>query len=146
MGYIINTPSCTNSDRDIKPQQSFASTKRWLSNAFYQELNRHAETASGDYKTKAQLMIEGIVDMAIDPEKDDYVKLAASKFIIEHLEGKAGVAQEEHKETMPKMVIQIDKVDATIINNNAAINTNPEPKSDIAEKIVSEEMSGEDEE
>ena len=55
-------------------------------------------------------------------------------------------AQEEHKETMPKMVIQIDKVDATIINNNAAINTNPEPKSDIAEEIVSEEMSGEDEE
>ena len=144
MGYIVSAPP-KNGEQGVRPQASFSSTKKWLSNAFYQELNRYASTEDGDYRTKAQLMVEGVGNMAIDSGKDDYGRLAASKFIIEHLEGKAGVAQEEHRETMPKMVIQIDKVDATIINNNAAIDTNPEPKSDIAEEIVSEEMSGEEE-
>ena len=125
----------------VREMPSFAATKRWLSKTFYEELNRHVATDDGDYRTNAQLMVEGVVSMATDPTKDDYVRLAASKFIVEHLEGKASAMQEERHEEMPRLVICVGDPMKRDLDENAEKFKDAVPSSDIEISITDEDGS-----
>lgn len=138
MGIIANPTRNENSISKVEPRKSFADTKRWISNEFYQALNRHVETESGMIVTYAQQMVQSVVEMATSPDKDDYVKLAASKFIIEHLEGKASAMQTEDKQEMPKLVICVQGTSTDEIREKAKELEGVEPKEDILVEISDE--------
>lgn len=124
-----------NKDKGVSPRKSFADTKRWLSNEFYQALNRHTVTNDGDMITNAQAMVNGIIDMAVNPEKDDYVRLAASKFIIEHMEGKASAMTDEKHEDIPQIVINVKNMNMSNIQNNIAQLSESVPSSDVIDEM-----------
>ena len=139
MGNIINVTPKVRSQTAIAPQKSMAASKRWISNQFYQALNRHMETnEDGDSITYAQKMIEGVIDMATDDERDDYVRLAATKFIVEHMEGKAGTMQDETHEEMPQIVINVKNMNMNNIQNNVTRIAEPEPQNDIIAEMEAE--------
>ncbi len=135
---IIAPQTISDSDTRIPARKSFADTKRWLSNEFYQCLNQFKINENGERLTNAQAMVQGIVDMAVDPEKDDYVRLAASKFIIEHMEGKASAMTEEKHEEMPQIVINVGNVNMNNIQNNIASISSPQPKEDVIDEITTD--------
>lgn len=104
-------------------------SKRWLSKLFYDELNR-SEDFGGDLRTRAQVLVEGIVNMATDSEKDDYVRLAASKFIVEHLEGKPQQMQDDRREQMPQLVICVGDPAAVAAASVPVRDVTPEEEPD----------------
>ncbi len=122
---------------DSKPKAhgpaSLDSSKRWLSKLFYDELSRHEDTG-GDLRTRAQVLVEGIVSMATDKEKDDYVRLAASKFIVEHLEGKPQQMQDDRREQMPQLVICVGDPAAVAAASVPMRSVTPEEDSDGADE------------
>lgn len=138
MGTIV--PQTQNKDitRPVNPRKSFADTKRWISNMFYQELNRHMQTDEGEQITFAQEMVRDTVRMATDPEEDAYVKLATRKFIIEHMEGKAGTMADDKHEEMPKLVICVDDTSQELIRKSLAEVEGAEPEEDIVVEISDE--------
>lgn len=138
MGSII--PATTRrKEKALAPQKSMASSKRWISDQFYQALNRHmGVNDDGEDITYAQKMVEGVVDMATDDERDDYVRLAATKFIVEHMEGKAGTIQEERHEEMPQIVINVKNMNMNNIQDTVKKAISPVPKNDIIAEMEAE--------
>lgn len=137
MANIIPSPS--GAVQKIEPQKSFASTKRLISNMFYKSLNRHMDVdKNGESVTYLQAMVDGVVDMATDKERDDYVRLAATKFVTEHLEGKAGTMQDETHEEMPQIVINVKNMNLNNIQNNASALKDAVPQNDIISEIEAE--------
>lgn len=125
-------------EKAIVPQKSMASSKRWISDQFYQALNRHmGVNDDGEDVTYAQKMIEGVVEMATDDERDDYVRLAATKFIIEHMEGKASTMKEESHEEMPQIVINVKNMNMNNIQNVSQV-SNPVPQNDVIAEMEAE--------
>lgn len=137
MGIINGLTSLSENNSDLPQKKSFKDQKRWISNLFYQGLNKYIESEEGDQITKAQAMVEGTIDMAINPENDNYVRLAAVKFITEHLEGKAGVVAEEKNEELPRMVINISKVENVQLPKAESL-ADAVPKDDIIVEISDE--------
>jgi len=139
---VVLVPEQTQKKDPVEMPKSFAGTKRWLSKLFFTELNRHVETSDGDYKTAGQVMVENIVRLATDPEQDAYVQLAAGKFILERMEGKAATAQEETHEEMPKLVICVDGSEVEKINESVKENEGASPAEDIVVEISDKDGSG----
>lgn len=137
MGLIAPQTVITSEER-LPARKSFADTKRWLSNEFYQCLNQFSINEDGERVTNAQAMVQGIVDMATDPEKDDYVRLAASKFIIEHMEGKASAMTEDKHEEMPQIIINVGDVSMNNIQNNVSTLSPSIPKEDVVDEITTD--------
>lgn len=134
MGII--TPQNTGLKKsEITPRKSFADTKRWLSGEIYQALSRFKENPDGDSITYAQDMIQDLVDMATDREQDAYLRLAAKKFIVEHLEGKAQTMSDEVKEEMPKLVICVGDVTTKQIKETLKDEEGAVPKEDVLVEI-----------
>jgi len=92
--------------------KSYADQKRWISNEFYRALNEYTELDDGSQVTKIQAAVKSVVDSMSDPETDPYYRLAALKFVTEHLEGKAAAMKEEQHEEMTKIAIVIGDADA----------------------------------
>ena len=139
MGIIANVNNGGQSLPSAK--KSFRDTKKWLSEEFYQALNRHMTNDEGVSVTYAQQMISGVVDMATNPEKDDYVRLAATKFITEHLEGKAGTMTEDKHEEMPKLVICVQGTSPDELKHISEQFEDAEPKEDVVVEISNEDGS-----
>ena len=137
MGIINGLTSLSENNSDLPQKKTFKDQKRWISNLFYQGLNKYIESEEGNQITKAQAMVEGTIDMAINPENDNYVRLAAVKFITEHLEGKAGVVAEEKNEELPRMVINISKVENVQLPKAESF-ADAVPKDDIIVEISDE--------
>lgn len=137
MGIINGLTSLSENNSDLPQKKSFKDQKRWISNLFYQGLNKYIESEEGDQITKAQAMVEDTIDMAINPENDNYVRLAAVKFITEHLEGKAGVVAEEKNEELPRMVINISKIENVQLPKPESF-ADAVPKDDIIVEISDE--------
>jgi hypothetical protein len=129
------TPTQNNERNPITPQKTFAGTKRWLSQLFYNELNKHVSTDDGDYITNGQAMVRNIVRLATDSTGDPYVQLAASKFLLERMEGKAATMTEDTHEEMPKMVICVGNVSADQMKRTIKEKEGAEPKEDIYVEI-----------
>lgn len=115
--------------------KSFAGTKRWISQLFFSELNKHSSDEEGNLKTNGQLMVENVVRLATDSTGDPYVQLAAAKFISERIEGKAATMQESNHEEMPKMVICVGDVTSRQIKKSLSDNEGAVPKEDICVEI-----------
>lgn len=115
----------------VSPKKTFTDTKRWISGEFYQALNRHMTTPDGNSVTYMQQMVASVVDMATDPERDDYARLAATKFIVEHLEGKAQTMSDDRHEEMPKLVICVQGTSADQIRKAAKELEGTEPPEDV---------------
>ena len=145
MGIIANPRQTESLPQDVAPRKSFADTKRFISQQFYQGLNRHMTTEDGNSVTYLQQMVQGTIDMATDPERDDYVRLAATKFIVEHLEGKAATMTEEKHEEMPKLVICVGDTSAEEIKKNITELEGAEPKEDIEIEISDTDGSNKEE-
>lgn len=139
MGTIIPTQQKT---KTASPAfASFADSKRWISNEFYQGLNRYVTLSDGSRVTYAQQMVMSVIDMATNPEKDDYVRLAATKFITEHLEGKASVMKDETHEEIPKFAIVVGDSTAEKIKQ-AVDNLNPASTEEIGGYVEIEDEDG----
>lgn len=145
MGIIANPNRENHQDKEVAPIKTFADTKRFISQQFYQALNKHFATDDGNYITYLQQMVQNTIDMAVNPEKDDYVKLAATKFIVEHLEGKAGVMTEDRHEEMPKLVICVNDTTTEEIKKNIKNLDGAEPKEDIVVEISDQDGSNKEE-
>ncbi len=145
MGIIANPSRDDFQVKEVSPNKTFADTKRFISQQFYQALNRHFTTDNGNYVTYLQQMVQNTIDMAVNPEKDDYVKLAATKFIVEHLEGKAGVMTDERHEEMPKLVICVNDTTNEEIKKNITELEGATPKEDIIVEISDKDGSNKEE-
>ena len=142
MGIISGVNSLSSYESELPQKKSFKDQKRWISNLFYQGLNRYCESGDGDQITKAQAMVEGTIDMAVNTENDPYLRLAAVKFITEHLEGKAGVVAEEKNEELPRLVVNINNVEkVSLADVNETIKT-VQPKDDVIVEISDEAENG----
>ena len=119
--------------------KSFAGTKRWLSQLFFNELNQHAVDGSGAYKTNGQLMVENVIRLATDTEQDPYVQLAAAKFILDRMEGKAAAMQEDNHEEMPKLVICVGNATPEQMKKAVSDNEGAEPEEDVFVEISDED-------
>lgn len=113
MGVIA--PSQGEHHKGIAARPSYVDQKRWISNEFYQALNEFTIMDNGMRVTKIQGAVRSVVDSMIDPEADPYYRLAALKFVTEHLEGKASAMKDETNEEMPKLVIAVDDSSASEI-------------------------------
>ena len=131
----ILSPTQSKDKGMIQPQKTFAGTKRWISQLFYNQLNEHVETDRGDLVTNGQRMVENIIRLATDETGDPYVQLAAAKFITDRMEGKAAVMQDDIHEEMPTMVICVGDVTTKQIKKSIADNKGAEPKEDIYVEI-----------
>lgn len=139
MGIISNaTPKKASPTTQNK---SFKETKKWISEEFYQALNRHMVNDDGISVTYAQQMVASVVDMATNPEKDDYLRLAATKFITEHLEGKASTMTDDRHEEMPKLVICVQGTSPSDMAETVKELEGAEPKEDILIEISDEDGS-----
>ena len=141
MGIISGVNTLSPLESDLPQKKSFKDQKRWISNLFYQGLNKYVESSEGDQITKAQAMVEGTIDMAVNTENDPYVRLAAVKFITEHLEGKAGVVAEEKNEQLPRLVVNINNVENVQLPD-ASNFKDAVPKDDIVVEISDEGENG----
>lgn len=146
MAVLANmTPSTNEVDGDVKPRKSFADTKRFISNEFYQALNRHMPLPDGRSVTYLQQAVAKIVDMATDPERDDYTSLAAAKFMFEHLEGKASTMKEDTHQEMPKLVICVGETKVDDVRKRIEDIEGAEPAEDIAVEISNPDGSDSEE-
>lgn len=134
-GVAVLTPKQTGRDYSPAPPRSFAQTKRWVSQMFFEELNRFSEDDNGNMRSNGQLMVENVVRLATDPSGDPYVQLAAAKFISERLEGKAGVMNDEVQEESHQIVICVGDVSAQQIKKAIKENEGAEPKEDVVVQI-----------
>ena len=131
----VLAPTQNRSTSEVQPQKSFAGTKRWISQLFYNQLNQHVESSNGDLITNGQKMVENIIRLATDEDGDPYVQLAAAKFITDRMEGKAAVIQDDSHEEMPKMVICVGDVSAKQMRKTITEKEGAEPKEDIYVEI-----------
>ncbi len=142
MGIISGITSLPSNNSDLPQKKSFKDQKRWISNLFYQGLNKYIESEEGDQITKAQAMVEGTIDMAVNKENDPYLRLAAVKFITEHLEGKTGVVAEEKNEELPRLVVNINNVETVSLADVNETIKSVQPKDDVIVEISDEEENG----
>lgn len=142
MGIISGITSLPSNNSDLPQKKSFKDQKRWISNLFYQGLNKYVTSEEGDQITNAQAMVEGTIDMAVNKENDPYLRLAAVKFITEHLEGKAGVVAEEKNEELPRLVVNINNVETVSLADVNETIRNVQPKDDVIVEISDEEENG----
>ena len=125
----------------VASRSTYADQKRWISNEFYHALNEFTELDDGSRVTKIQAAVRSVVDSMTDPEVDPYYRLAALKFVTEHIEGKASAMKEETHEEMPKFAIVVGDVAADKIKK-AVDELNP--ISEEAEQAFYAEISDED--
>lgn len=131
----VLTPFQKDRERTPAPPKTFAGTKRWISQLFFNELNKHSPDSEGNLLTNGQRMVENIVRLATDSEGDPYVQLAAAKFITDRMEGKTAVMQDDVHEEMPTMVICVGDVTTQQIKKAVKDNAGAEPKEDIYVEI-----------
>lgn len=132
MGLLKPTQSAGRGE--LSAPKSFAGTKRWISQLFWNELNKHVAGDDGSIRTAGQVMVENVVRLATE-EGDPYVQLAAAKFITERMEGKSATMQESNHEEMPKMVICVGDVTSRQIKKSLSDNEGAVPKEDICVEI-----------
>ena len=141
MGIISGITSLPSNNSDLPQKKSFKDQKRWISNLFYQGLNKYVTSEEGDQITNAQAMVEGTIDMAVNKENDPYLRLAAVKFITEHLEGKAATMTEDKHEEMPKLVICVQGTSPDELKHISEQFEDAEPKEDVVVEISNEDGS-----
>lgn len=145
MGIITDNLPKKKREGEVQAPKSFKDAKRFISEQFYQALNKHTVDEKGNYVTKIQKIVTDTIDMATDTENDPYLRLAVLKFITEHLEGKATAMTDKESPELPKLVICVEGSDVETIKNNITNAEGAEPKEDILVEISDEDGSNSEE-